>query len=102
MRILYWTKQREQGLMLGRRGLASALARELALNISIEVRCGAHFKYAFGIRIECQWLDGSVSSISEKREFTRRAKSLATSHLLSPSHLRQNWRSWIKVSLCRR
>ena len=33
MRIPYWTKQREQVLKLGRRGLASALARELALNI---------------------------------------------------------------------
>ena len=33
MRIPYWTKQREQVLKLGRRGLASALAREIALNI---------------------------------------------------------------------
>ena len=33
MRIPYWTKQRERVLKLGRRGLASALARELALNI---------------------------------------------------------------------
>ena len=33
MRIPYWTKQREQVLKLGRRGLASALAAELALNI---------------------------------------------------------------------
>ena len=32
-RIPYWTKQREQVLKLGRRGLASALAAELALNI---------------------------------------------------------------------
>ena len=70
MRIPYWTKQREQVLKLGRRGLASALARELALNIKIDVLCGAHLRYAFGIRIECQWLDGSVSSISEKSEFT--------------------------------
>ena len=33
VRIPYWTKQREQVLKLGRRGLASALAREIALNI---------------------------------------------------------------------